>query len=113
VKQADDMNTPSESSKLVELRAKTDRQLLDLIGSRVDAGLSLARMAADESRIACSTKAQLLEAKARMGYEEARRLLPLVRGISRAELHLVERRLEQLGQSLDGTPVSERIRAAC
>ncbi len=107
------MNTAAESAKLVELRAKTDRQLVSMISSRLEAGLSLLRLAADASRKGCAAKAESLELRARQGYEEARKLLPFVRGISWAELCPLERRLEQLREFMEQTHGSTQMRTAC
>lgn len=59
-----------ETLRLAELRAKTDRQLFELIAHRLDAGLSLAR----DGRIDDAERA----------YVESRRLLPLVRNMEKA-----------------------------
>ncbi len=109
------MNTASESSKLVELRAKTDRQLVEMINNRLEAGLSWMRLAAQSGMRGCKSKADLLEAKGRHSYEEARLLSLFVRDIGKGERRDLEHRLEQLRGSIgelsqiDETPV----RAAC
>lgn len=73
--------TATESSKLIELRAKTDRQLAALIGKKLDAGLNFA--------------CQGLPLKARKVLEEAGALLPWIHE-SRAERRSLEEKLEQL-----------------
>ncbi len=103
------MNTASESSKLVELRAKTDRQLVEMIGSRVAAGLAFARLAAGAGMRGCRAKAELLEARARKNYEEGHVLLPCVRDISKAERRTLERKLEALRESINEVPLAGNI----
>ncbi len=107
------MNLASESSKLVELRAKTDRQLVELISNRAAAGEMLARLAAEAGVRQCHAKAELFEAQARKNYEEAQSLFPYVRSAAKGERRELERRLMQLRESLDGLPERDRmVRAA-
>lgn len=108
------MNLASESSKLVELRAKTDRQLVELISNRAAAGEMLARLAAEAAVRQCHAKAELFEVQARKNYQEAQSLLPYVRGVAKGERRDLERKLMQLRESLDGLPVGGRmsVRAA-
>jgi hypothetical protein len=64
------------TAKLNELRAKTDRQLVDLIRSRIERGLALAReVSNDEAR-----------AYAEQAHREAQALLPLLTAADRGEL---------------------------
>ena len=78
------INTGAETSKLFQLRAKTDRQLLALIHARVDAGLQMVDRHA---------------AEARKIYEEGHTLLPLVYDLTRAERKLLELKLCQLREN--------------
>jgi hypothetical protein len=77
------MNTRAESLKLVELRAKTDRQLVAFINARVDAAV------------------QLSPAEAEKVYAEGRALLPLVYGLTNAERCQLEWKLVQLRELLN------------
>jgi hypothetical protein len=73
-------------SKLAELRAKTDRQLVILIRSTLDDGLA--------SR-----------AEAERAYSEVRVLLPTVRDVTEAERRRLESKLARLRELLDERPV--------
>ena len=79
-------------SKLAQLRSKTNRQLVAVIGSSLNAGR-------DDVRRGCY-------ARAGKAYEEARVLLPLVDNLTPAERHRLESRLARLGEALE-----ERIAA--
>ena len=85
---ADDMNTRTEPNKLIELRAKTDRQLAAFISNRLDSAL----------RLACGEGDQ---AEAERIYYEVSGLLPWVRGLSKAEYRLLEARHAHLCQLLN------------
>jgi predicted TIM-barrel fold metal-dependent hydrolase len=73
-------------SKLAELRAKTDRQLVILIRSTLDEGL--------RSR-----------AEAERAYSEVRVLLPTVRHVTEADRRRLESKLARLRELLDERPV--------
>jgi predicted DCC family thiol-disulfide oxidoreductase YuxK len=83
--------------KLAQLRAKTDRELLILIGSTLD-GLRSARTS-----------------EAERAYAEARALLPTVRDVTEAERRRLEAKLARLRGLLDERPVHAmaRAQAAC
>ena len=83
-------------SKLAELRAKTDRQLVILIRSTLDDGL--------RSR-----------AEAERAYSEVRVLLPTVRDVTEAERRRLESKLARLRELLDERPMraTARMQAAC
>jgi hypothetical protein len=89
------MNQRLEVSKLAQLRAKTDRQLVQVINSSIDAGLQSARR----------TGSLLQAEKAR---EQVDRLLPLV---SVRERRALESKLVRLDQELK-TRTRTRILAA-
>lgn len=89
------MGDRAEITKLAELRSKTDRQLLALIGNRLDAAFASAQSAGG------ATRAEQL-------YAEVRVLLALTESALPSELRRIERRLQQLATLLEG-----RIRAAC
>jgi hypothetical protein len=86
----------SRQSKLAELRAKTDRQLVSLIRNRLDDGF--------RSR-----------SEAERAYSEVLVLLPTVRDVSEAERRRLESRLARLRELLDERPAPAvaRVQAAC
>jgi hypothetical protein len=94
------MSTLSESSKLVELRAKTDRQLVAIITNRLEKGLNLAQT-------------DLSRARAREAYAEARKLLPWVSNLNRSERRHLEEKLERLRQHLNAGASAATACAAC
>jgi hypothetical protein len=107
------MNTASEPPKLVELRAKTDRQLLEMIGTRVNTGAACLRSAADASLRGCRATADFLSEKARKDHDEATLLLACVRGISKPERRALEQKLEDLLESIEDLLANGvRVRAA-
>ena len=82
--------------KLAELRAKTDRQLVILMRSRLDDGL--------RSR-----------AEAERAYSEVLALLPTVRDLTEAERRRLESRLARLRELLQARPAhaAAGMQAAC
>jgi hypothetical protein len=78
------MNTWQQSSKLVELRSKTDRQLMELIARTLEAGM-------------CFARSEEFHGRAEHACEEVRRLLPY---LPRAERRRVEARLGQIVETL-------------
>jgi hypothetical protein len=84
------------NSKLAELRAKTDRQLVILIRSTLDDGLA--------SR-----------AEAERVYSEVRALLPTVCDVTEAERRCLESKLARLRGFLDERPMRSmaRLQTAC
>ena len=101
----------TQSSKLVELRAKTDRQLHELINSRLDAGLNFARWAAQAQAGRRWTSQEIFQAGASDAYAEARHLLPWVDGLSRAQRSGLEFKLEQLRRRLEDLSAGSRLQA--
>ncbi|HTS29447.1 MAG TPA: hypothetical protein VMH81_26440 [Bryobacteraceae bacterium] len=95
------MNRRAESTRLTELRAKTDRQLVALIDHRLDAGLKVARTS--------------LEAEARKAYTEVRALWPWVHHLTFAERRRLESKLDDLHQLLNQSAVhaAVRLQTAC
>ncbi len=104
------MNTRSESFKLVELRAKTDRQLAEYINNRLDAGLTFARLFTDPDTRSRWASTDVFYTKASEAFEEARALLPWIAGVSATECHRLAGKLEELRELLDVQPCR---RAAC
>ena len=82
--------------KLAQLRAKTDRELVILIGSTLEDGL--------RSR-----------GEAERAYSEVRGLLPTVRDVTEAERRRLEMDLARLLEVLDERPVHAmgRMHATC
>ena len=83
----------SKESKLIELRRKTDGDLMILVRRELDRGLALANVAA--------TKDSPLYAQAEEIYEIVKAWLPLIIGMERAEHSQLEVRLRELRTALD------------
>jgi len=109
------MNTKPESLKLVELHAKTDRQLVRFITSRLEVGLNSAGLIASLELHNQWTSTETLAAGAEKAYEEVRALLPWVDGVTWAERRRLESQLEQLRELLNGSSIHAGLRtqAAC
>ena len=86
------MTTWQQTSKLVELRSKTDRQLVELVTRTLEAAQCFARV--DE-----------FHARADRACDEVRRLLPC---LPRGERRRAEARLAELAEMLN-----PRAQAAC
>lgn len=86
------MNQAVETSKLVTLRLKTDRQLALFIQKRLDAGMEFAQQEDPESHF-----------QAQQIYAEARELRPLLGSLGRSECRRIDAQLEQLGNLLGNT----------
>ncbi len=95
------MTTRAEVEKLAEFRARTDSQLHALISSRLDRGLSFARLLIDEDARDRWANMDEFSARAETSYNEVARLLPLLRGVTPAEHRRLESRLAQLREILD------------
>jgi hypothetical protein len=77
------MNTGPENSKLVELRSKTDRELIQLITRKLEAAACVADIDGFHGPVASAC-------------DEVRRLLPFV---PRADRRRLEARLRELGHT--------------
>jgi hypothetical protein len=89
------------TKKLAQLRARTDRQLLELISAKLDHGFHYARvLAARESR---SARAELkeFEQRAEAAWREVNQLLPALGGIDDATRAALTRRAGILREVLD------------
>ena len=86
----------TSTSKLVELRRKTDRQLLITIQRDLDRSLILASVVA--------TKASPLHEWAEKTYQRARFLLTKLDGVLQDEQALLESKLAELRAALDQVP---------
>ena len=91
------MKTRLQPSKLIELRAKTDRQLVQLINSRLNAGLVFLRWAAESEDRGQWASRDTFRDNAWRAYTEAQKLLPWTRDPEHLELEL---KCEQLSQGL-------------
>ncbi len=109
------MNISAESFKLVELRAKTDRQLALLINRRLDTGLNFARLAADPDAQSRWASTEVFQDKAREALCEVGKLLPVVNTLSQPERRRLAVKLNQLRQLLETSEAAggSCLRAAC
>jgi hypothetical protein len=89
-------------SKLVELRRKTDRDLLILARRELDRGLTLADVAA--------TKESPLHAQAEKAYRKVKALLPRISGLDRDQYREFESKLKELREVLDGQESEKMLR---
>ena len=86
------LSRSSKSSKLAELRQKTDRQLLIVIQNELERGLTLADLAA--------SKESALYARAERAWEKAKSLLPKINGVNTDERRQLELQLKDLRATL-------------
>ena len=93
-----------ELSKLAELRAKTDRQLVALINKRLDAGLEFALQLVEMDTRDSSSNVEETRAYAEKAYEEALLWIPTVSGLSHTSLAHLRCRLAELRDLLDDAP---------
>src|SRR5437879_7936899 len=103
------MINKTQSSKLIELRAKTDRQLVQFISHRLDAGLSFTRWAADSHGRGRTASKEIFENSASKAYIEVRDLLPWTDGLTRADRLGLEFKLEQLRRALADLSARTRL----
>jgi hypothetical protein len=90
------MTHPTEIHKLAELRAKTDRQLLEFMAAQLDRALALAE--AGESLM-----------HAEKIHAEVQRLLPLVKNANHAEWRRLVARMNELREILDAYSVLHSV----
>lgn len=83
----------SIESKLVELRAKTDRELVILVHRELDRGLTLANVAATQESPLCR--------RAERAQQMVKAWLPLISGLDREERLELELKLRELSSALD------------
>jgi hypothetical protein len=98
------MGTDSELAKLAGLRAKTDRQLLQLINSRLERGLRLARLHVTVCSNTVNDCQDQHRAKAEGAYAEALKLLPTVYDPDELERRQIESKLDELQTVLSARP---------
>ena len=90
------MGTLVAFSKLAELRARTDRDLVGILHADLERGLALAGVAA--------TRHSIFRAQAEEMYTRARTLLPKLSGLTADELAPLEANLKELAMALDLVP---------
>jgi len=95
------MRNTSEVSKLIELRSKTDRELLEIVRRSLEHGLIYANVARAHYNLGERAPADDLAAKAKWACDESRMLLPLVGGLSRRERTRLETERRELQDKLD------------
>ena len=87
------MGTLVTFSKLAELRAKTDRDLVRILHTDLDRGLALANVAA--------TRQSVFRTQAEAVYARVKALLPKISGLDREEFSQLEGKLKDLSMALD------------
>ena len=103
-------------SKFEELRTKTDKQLIQLIGSELDLGMRVARHAL-KSADALTGAVNESYFKAEQAHAKVSRLIRLAYEVTRDELNSLEARLEHLREMLGAlaaigsTPTENKIAA--
>ena len=90
------MGTLVDFSKLAELRARTDRDLVRILNADLERSLALANVAA--------TKHSIFRARAETTYDRAKILLPKLSGLTSGEQAELEGKLKELGMALDLVP---------
>jgi hypothetical protein len=106
------MNSRPEFTRLLELRSKTDRQLVALITSRLDAGLNYARLVTSTGPDVSGASVEAFQAHAVKAYDEVSALLPWVSDVTRADRQRLESKLEQLRELLDESTIHAGMRLA-
>ena len=90
------MGTLVDFSKLAELRARTDRDLVRILHADLERSLALASVAA--------TRHSVFRAQAEAVYARASTLLPKLSGLRADELAQLEAKLKELAMALDLVP---------
>ena len=94
----------SKQAELVQLRSKTDRDLLILVQRELDRGLTLADVA--------TTKASPLYAQAERVYRTVKALLPGIVHLSEDERRELEGKLRELYVELEILPSRQVLRSS-
>jgi|ERR1017187_3241229 hypothetical protein len=103
------------TKKLAQLRAHTDRQLVELISARLDRGFAYARVLAARDSQTDWAAAREFQQRAENAWREAHHLLPALNGIAETDRAALLHRAEILRAVLDQFAV-ETVpvrRAAC
>jgi len=87
--------------KLAQLRARTDRQLADLISTKLDRGFAYARVLAARESQASSPAAREFQQRAEDAWREANHLLPALGRDSESGYAALLRRARILREVLD------------
>jgi hypothetical protein len=90
------MGTVVAFSKLAELRARTDRDLIRILNADLERGLALARVAA--------TRHSVFRTQAEAVHARVGALLPKLSGLTTDERSHVEAKLKELAMALDLVP---------
>lgn len=90
------MGTILNFSKLAELRARTDRDLVRILNADLERSIALASVAA--------TGQSVFRFQAEAVYARAKVLLPKLSGVSADEMVELEAKLKELGMALDLVP---------
>jgi len=106
------VNSRLEVTKLIELRSKTDRQLVAIITSRLDFGLNYAKLVNRPNPDSNWASAETFQTGAAKAYDEVRALLPWVNGVTKAERQRLEAKLEQLRELRDESTIHAGMRVA-
>ena len=102
----------SAEAKLHELRNKTNRELVSLIGNKLDRGLAFARMLDGEGATWASTTHYAETAEA--AFAEASAWMALLNEATQWERRRLEFKLAELRKALDRAHAPEfRVQAAC
>jgi hypothetical protein len=90
------MGSVVDFSKIAELRAKTDQDLLKIVGKELERGLALASIS--------KAKQSALHTKAEVIYTKAKALLPTISEASGHELAKLKAKVNELRTALDQAP---------
>jgi hypothetical protein len=94
------MSPVPDTSKLAELRRKTDRQLSRIIGDSLDSGFTFARVAEAHCSLGDPAPGERLYKRAREAARECETLLPVAR-LDVDERHRLEQKVQRLKGKLD------------
>lgn len=89
------------TKKLAQLRARTDRQVMELISARLDRGFACARVLAARESQAQAAAVREFQQRAEDAWREAHHLLPALSGIAETDRADLLRRAETLREVLD------------
>ena len=109
------MTSRQPTDKFIELRSKTDRQLIAFITSRLDSGLNYARLGTGPDSISDWNSAGMYQDRAERAYDEARLLLPWIDGAFCADRRRLESKLQNLRTLLEESTIHAelRVETAC
>lgn len=91
----------SDMQKLAQLRARTDRQLVEFISARLDHGFSYARVLASQDSQPQWTTVREFQQRAEDAWREAHHLLPALDGVAEPERATLLHRAQILREVLD------------